>query len=240
MFGFISGILYWLLSTVLGVAFYFAEHIIEWILPIYMTTYIIRAGEQSKYNNYMCFWFFASVLFLIDCLTGFILYHFYFYRLLRFLFILWIQIDGCHNSVYLMQFISPSIDYYRTLIDEMLTIVQPNIDKLSSNVMENVKGFILNSGSKITNSVANVATNVTASVKQTAQTLHSNKNNNDNDNNNNNTNTNTNTNTSTNTNTNTANDNMVSKQNTDDINTKEKSTTSNENVNQTNNKMMEN
>lgn len=170
MFGFFTSIFWWLFSSVFDVSFYFAENIIEWILPIYMTIYVLHNQQHLKYNNYICFWCLASFLYLMDCLTIFGLHNIFLYRIFRFIFLLWIQIDYCHNSVTLIQYVAPVIDQHRESMDQTLNKIGSQVDSTYSTVMNNAKTriseFIRDSGDNVLKGVANAAGMVSSSMKQ--------------------------------------------------------------------------
>jgi len=159
MFGFFQSAAYWMFSTLFDIGFSFAENIVEWVLPIYMTLYILRNSQQQKYNNYIGFWCLASLVFLLDYLTMHTLHYIYFYRWIRFFFLIWIQLDYCQNSVYVLNSISPIIDKNRRTVDETIEKIDSGVDATYMKIVDNIKihlgNLLQHSGSNVVSTVLN-------------------------------------------------------------------------------------
>jgi len=140
-----------------------------WLLPIFMTVQILRNKQITKYNNYLSFWCLASLLFGIDWISGYILHSLLMYRIIRLSFLIWISIDNCHNSTYLVNaFFTPVIDQHRRVIDDTFEMINTNVDKYSKVITGKAKAKIndmaAQSGQSIMTGVFNLASTAQQSL----------------------------------------------------------------------------
>eukprot|EP01083_Nonionella_stella_P176039 614849_1 len=101
-FGWIFGWIFWFI-------FGRIDDFFVWILPSYMTVSVIKESKETVYQNYLCFWAILSLLLGIEHFTFYVFYYLTLYRISRLLFVIWLQIDYCQNSVNAFQKIRPYI-----------------------------------------------------------------------------------------------------------------------------------
>lgn len=161
------------ISWVFGTVFYFAigrvEDVVTWLLPIYMTVQVLRRKETLKFNNYLSFWCIASLLFGIDYASGFLLHSFLLFRLVRIIFLIWIFLDSCHNSVFLVnKFLTPLMDEHRQQIDDAFNLLNTKVDDVRNEVTTQVTNRVgvamKESQAQIMTTVMQLGSNATKAV----------------------------------------------------------------------------
>ena len=127
----------WIIGLIFSFAFNRIDDIFVWIIPCYMTVYIIKKNESSKYENYLCFWIMLAIILGIEYVTFGLLNYIYFYRIFRLFFIIWLQIDYCANAsatfIKIKPFISKDVE---DAVEKGLNSVTQKLDEHGGKIKE--------------------------------------------------------------------------------------------------------
>ena len=145
VFSFIGSTIAWLFGFVFGFIFERIDDIFVWILPCYMTVYVIKENKVSLYQNYLCFWVILALILGLEAVTFYLFYFMRAYRFIRLFFVIWLQIDYCSNSSYLFGKIKPLISKdHEKILEKALNSVTSKIDEQGGKIKEKASNQIWN------------------------------------------------------------------------------------------------
>lgn len=101
----------WVISSFFDIVFEFVANIFVWILPSYMTVQMIKDEKKTvKYGtNYLCFWMILAVLWALEYTVLYFFCSMTFYRILRLIAVIWLQVDYCTNAATALALVKPMI-----------------------------------------------------------------------------------------------------------------------------------
>eukprot|EP01084_Bolivina_argentea_P065727 119814_1 len=127
----------WIIGLIFNFLFERINDIFVWILPSYMTVHVIKEEKVTYYQNYLCFWVILAIILGIEHVTFYLFYYILFYRIIRLLFVIWLQIDYCNNSFNVFSKIRPYISKaHEKKLEEALNAVTNKIDQHGQQIQE--------------------------------------------------------------------------------------------------------
>jgi len=99
-----------------------------------MTATALHKGQKEFYTNLMCFWGITGLIYGVEAITLYLLNRWILYRLARFIFIIWLQLNHSENAAYLMkQRVGRLVDPNEKAIEETFQAVTKILDKYSAS-----------------------------------------------------------------------------------------------------------
>jgi hypothetical protein len=136
MFGFFD----YVFSYFIGFVWCRLEDILLILFPLYLTANILHKQEKKYYTNLMCYWAIIGIIYGIEYITFFIFYRYILYRIIRLLFIIYLQLNYCENASILMkQQVNPLVDPNEKIIEETFMTVSNIMNRYSESGLNMVK-----------------------------------------------------------------------------------------------------
>jgi len=129
----------WVISSAFDLVFEVVANVFVWIIPSYMTVQVIKnEAKTAKYSrNYMCFWIIMAVLWALEYTLLYLFTSWTFYRIVRLVGVILLQIDHCGNSAAAFAMIKPLISReHEEKLAQILDSVTSEIDKHGGKIKE--------------------------------------------------------------------------------------------------------
>jgi len=99
-------------------------------LPILRTTEVLANENNERCYKYMHFWCLFGLLLSIEFLSFQLLFLIPFYRLIRLVLLIWIQLDDCKNSVKWVDVAKPFVNRHSQLIEAFFEFIESSVRRL--------------------------------------------------------------------------------------------------------------
>jgi len=128
----------WSIRFVLWFFFERIDDVFIWILPLYMTVQVVKQESmKEKYQNYLSFWAILAIILGLEYVTFGLFYRLAIYRVLRLIFVIWLQIDYCVYAKSTFEKLTPFISkHHEQKIEDLLGEIIATLSKQGEKVKE--------------------------------------------------------------------------------------------------------
>jgi len=129
----------WIISSAFDLVFELVANVFVWIVPSYMTVQVIKNEKKTeKYGrNYMCFWIIMALLWALEYTVFYLFCSWTFYRIVRLMAVVMLQIDHCGNAAAAFTLVKPLISReHEEKLAQILDSVTSEIDKHGGKIKE--------------------------------------------------------------------------------------------------------